>query len=112
MRGERSAIHWSLMISARVSTSYTVTDQKSLIGESVLKGVRVSRIGRAGQCAVFVVCTGAAARLLEIKSMANTTVGEGRGAPDARQPCLAHPGSGLLQPFRLRRRNDPPRRIH
>jgi hypothetical protein len=51
------------------------------------------------------LCTGAAARLLEVKSMANTTVGEGCGAPGARQPCLPHPGSGLLQPVRLRRRN-------
>jgi len=32
MREDRSAIFWSLRISARVSASYTVTDQNSLIG--------------------------------------------------------------------------------
>ena len=37
---------------------------------------------------------------------------EGCVAPDARQPCPPHHGSGLLQPFRLRRRHDQPRRIH
>src|SRR5438093_9281177 len=32
IREERSAIFWSFRISARVSASYTVTDQNSLIG--------------------------------------------------------------------------------